>query len=49
MSVLFMLFQLIENFHANSELLRNVDFVVVPVVNPDGFVYTHTNASRWFN
>lgn len=45
MSVLFMLFQLIENFSQNLNLLRNVDYVVVPVVNPDGYVYTQTTVS----
>lgn len=43
MSVLYLLYQLVENYADNLELLRNVDWVVVPVVNPDGYVYTHTN------
>lgn len=43
MSVLYLLHQLVENHSANLDLLRNVDWVVVPVVNPDGYVYTHTN------
>lgn len=43
MSVLYLLYQLVENHSANLDLLRNVDWVVVPVVNPDGYVYTHTN------
>lgn len=45
MSVLYLLHQLVENSAANLELLRNVDWVVVPVVNPDGYVYTHTKVS----
>lgn len=45
MSVLYLLHQLVENYAENLELLRNVDWVVVPVVNPDGFVYTFTNVS----
>lgn len=45
MSVLYLLHQLVENYSANMELLRNVDWVVVPVVNPDGFVYTHEEVS----
>lgn len=49
MSVLYLLHQLVENFSANLELLRNVDWVVVPVVNPDGYVYTHTDVSFKFS
>lgn len=45
MSVVYLLYQLVENYSANMELLRNVDWVVVPVVNPDGYVYTFTNVS----
>lgn len=45
MSVLFLLHQLAENFSANLELLRNVDWVIVPVVNPDGYVYTFTKVA----
>lgn len=45
MSVLFLLYQLVENFSVNLELLRNLDYVVVPVVNPDGYSYTHTSVS----
>lgn len=45
MSVLYLLHQLVENFSENMELLRNVDWVVVPVVNPDGYVYTHEGVS----
>ena len=43
MSVLFLLHQLVENYSENSEMLTNVDWVVVPVVNPDGYAYTFTN------
>lgn len=45
MSVLYLLHQLVENYAENLELLKNVDWVVVPVVNPDGYIYTFTNVS----
>lgn len=48
MSVLYLLHQLVENYAENLELLRNVDWVVVPVVNPDGYVYTFTDVSFSF-
>lgn len=41
MSVLYLLSQLVENYSKNIDLLQGVDWVVVPVVNPDGYVYTH--------
>ena len=41
MSVLYLLNQLVENYSENIDLLEGVDWVVVPVVNPDGYVYTH--------
>jgi len=37
----------VENYSANMELLRNVDWVVVPVANPDGYAYTFTNERFW--
>lgn len=41
MSVLYLLSQLVENYSENIDLLEGVDWVVVPVVNPDGYVYTY--------
>jgi murein tripeptide amidase MpaA len=41
MSVLYLLHQLVENCEENLAVLRNVDWVIVPVVNPDGFVYSY--------
>lgn len=29
----------------NSNLLQNIDWIIIPVVNPDGYEYTHTNVS----
>lgn len=37
--------QLIENFRRNTHLLRKLDFLIVPIVNVDGYEYTHTNVS----
>lgn len=37
--------QLIENFRRNTHLLRKLDFLIVPIVNVDGYEYSHTNVS----
>lgn len=37
--------QLIENFRRNTQLLRKLNFVIVPIVNVDGYEYSHTNVS----
>ncbi|KAH8381027.1 carboxypeptidase B [Drosophila serrata] len=44
---LYVIHQLVENFAANSDLLRDYDWVILPVVNPDGYEYTHTNTRLW--
>lgn len=45
--VLYMISQLVENYSANANLLKNYDWVILPVVNPDGYEYTHTNSRMW--
>jgi len=42
----FIINQLIEN-SANSNLLDKVDWHILPVVNPDGYEYSHTNERFW--
>ncbi|KAG4072016.1 hypothetical protein HA402_010953 [Bradysia odoriphaga] len=39
--------QLIENFRRNTHLLRKLDFLIVPIVNVDGYEYSHTNFAFW--
>lgn len=36
--------QLVEN-QANRKMIENVDWYIVPVLNPDGYEYTFTNVS----
>lgn len=45
-TALYCIMQLTENYDVNKNLLRNYDFVIVPVVNIDGYEYTHTTVSR---
>ncbi|KAH8380301.1 hypothetical protein KR009_009830 [Drosophila setifemur] len=44
---LYVIHQLVENFAANSALLNGYDWVILPVVNPDGYEYTHTSTRMW--
>lgn len=44
---IYLIFQLVENYSVNSALLRNVDFVILPLVNPDGYEFSRTNTRLW--
>lgn len=33
---------IIENLVKNKNLLKTMDFLVIPCINPDGYEYTHT-------
>lgn len=46
-AVLYVISQLVENYSANSNLLKDYDWVILPVVNPDGYEYTHTKSRMW--
>lgn len=41
MTAVHLMHQLIER-HDQHDWLQHVDWIVVPIVNPDGFVYSHT-------
>jgi carboxypeptidase A4 len=45
-SVTYVIKQLVEN-RKNNTWADKVDFYVVPVLNPDGYEYTHTNDRLW--
>jgi Zinc carboxypeptidase len=47
MSVAYLIFQLIEQSAANLDVLQAVDFVIIPVVNPDGLVHSQTVDRFW--
>ncbi|EDV97048.1 carboxypeptidase B [Drosophila grimshawi] len=44
---LYVIYQLVENFIPNADLLKNYEWVILPVVNPDGYEYTHTDSRMW--
>ncbi|EDW17767.1 carboxypeptidase B [Drosophila mojavensis] len=41
-AVLYVIEQLVEKFDENAELLKDYDWIVLPVANPDGYEYTQT-------
>lgn len=43
-TILYLLNQLVEN-STNSALSENLDWLIVPVTNPDGYAYTQTVSS----
>lgn len=46
-ATLYLINQLVTNTSVSNELLEKVDWVIVPMANPDGFVYSHTNDRLW--
>lgn len=42
-TALYCIYELTERLQKNMQLLRKLDFVIVPIVNVDGYEYTHTN------
>ena len=46
-STLYLLYQLVMKESMTKQLVDNVDWVIVPNVNPDGFVHTWTQDRLW--
>ncbi|XP_017009396.2 carboxypeptidase B1 [Drosophila takahashii] len=44
---LYIIQQLLDNYAENQELLEDYDWVIMPVVNADGYEYTHTDSRYW--
>lgn len=47
MSALYFLHEVVEHHYDYSDLLDNFEFVVIPVANPDGYVFTHATDRLW--
>jgi murein tripeptide amidase MpaA len=46
MSVIYLVHQLVENSEENDVLL-NVDWLIIPIANPDGYTYSMNNDRMW--
>lgn len=47
MVALALIHQLVENSELNLDVLNNVDWVIIPVINVDGYVFSHEHARFW--
>uniref|UniRef100_A0A499FTV7 Peptidase M14 domain-containing protein n=1 Tax=Anopheles arabiensis TaxID=7173 RepID=A0A499FTV7_ANOAR len=47
MSALYLINQLVESADKNEDLLYNTDWIIVPVANPDGYVYSYETNRLW--
>ncbi|XP_030380226.1 carboxypeptidase B-like [Scaptodrosophila lebanonensis] len=39
--------QLVSNFKENMDLLKDYDWIILPLVNPDGYVHSYTFNNMW--
>ncbi|KAG8238262.1 hypothetical protein J437_LFUL016442 [Ladona fulva] len=46
-AVLYILKQLVENYKVNKRIVEGVDWYLMPLVNPDGYEYSHTTDRLW--
>ncbi|XP_050072915.1 carboxypeptidase B-like [Anopheles maculipalpis] len=47
MSAVYLIHQLVEYADKNEDLLYNTDWIIVPVANPDGYVYSYETNRLW--
>ena len=47
---LYVVHRLVEDLREEDrDLLENIDWIINPIVNPDGYEYSHTDVSVLFN
>uniref|UniRef100_A0A2M4BP27 Putative zinc carboxypeptidase n=3 Tax=Anopheles marajoara TaxID=58244 RepID=A0A2M4BP27_9DIPT len=47
MSVMYLIHEFVEHSEQYADQLTNTDYVIIPVLNPDGYVYTHDQNRLW--
>lgn len=48
MTAIGLISELLENMNQNSDIMTGLDWIIVPVANPDGYYYTHEVVSKLF-
>lgn len=46
-TALYLIYQLVENSNANSNLLENLEWIILPSLNPDGYEYSRNTERLW--
>lgn len=41
----FLIHELVEHYDENRDIVDNIDWIIVPVANPDGYAFTHTSVT----
>ncbi|RZF49063.1 hypothetical protein LSTR_LSTR008349 [Laodelphax striatellus] len=44
---MFLIKQLVQNYRSTRRLVDNLDWYIMPIMNPDGYEYTHTKDRLW--
>lgn len=44
----YLIHELVEHYADHREIVDNVDWIIVPVANPDGYAFTHSNVRNLF-
>lgn len=47
MSTLYFIHEIVEHSDEFDDILDELEFVVIPVANPDGYAYTHMTDRQW--
>lgn len=44
---MYIISQLVENTNDNQSVLKNLNWAIIPIVNPDGYEYSHSKQRFW--
>lgn len=47
-TALYVIHELVENYANNKDALRNLEWIILPVANPDGYEYSHTTVCEFY-
>lgn len=47
-TALYVIHELVENYANNKDVLRNLEWIILPVANPDGYEYSHTTVCEFY-